>query len=617
MPTFKRVCQICGEEFDSKSPMKKCCYKDHIQICPDCGTPVVWNKVEPFRGCKPCIYKRANAKRRDTYMKMYGVGTIFETQFFKDKTKETVRAKYGVDYIGQSEEAKAKSKATCLAKYGVDTPTKLPEIKQVIQEKRTLKKEQIAEKTKQTCLERYGVTNPMYVPEIVNKIGDTMEARYGVRSSVCVPEFKQKMIDTNMKRYGVKFGVQLPQCKDKLKGKKSMTNMRFGEELSSLGFKPEYEYELDGKSYDIFLSDINVLLEVDPTYTHNIKGNHWVRDGLDINYHVEKTAIAESAGFRCIHIFDWDNTNMVISLIQQHQKIYARNCDIRVITVNQANEFLSKYHLQGACSDATIAVGLFYSKELVQVMTFGKSRYTDNYVWELLRFCTIPKYQVVGGVSKLFKYSVNQYHLSSIITYCDRAKFVGRVYEQIGMKFQCISLPAIHWSKRQDHISDALLKQEGFNKLFNANYDNSISDSELMQKNGWFPVYDCGTAIYTYGSDVVVDSQVESIDYDSVLKQRQARLENKTCAYCGKKFRPKSNVQIYCDGPHYQTCPVCGKESLVLNNDKLKYPPTACSYACRQVRTTLTCMSKYGVTSPGALSKGTHYKKHKRTNKSE
>ena len=64
-------------------------------------------------------------------------------------------------------------------------------------------------------------------------------------------------------------------------------------------------------------------------------------------------------------------------------------------------------------------------------MTFGKPRYNNKYQWELLRLCTQPKYRVVGGASKLFQYFIKIYNPESIISYCDRSKFNGSVYENI------------------------------------------------------------------------------------------------------------------------------------------------------------------------------------------
>lgn len=75
--------------------------------------------------------------------------------------------------------------------------------------------------------------------------------------------------------------------------------------------------------------------------------------------------------------------------------------------------------------------------------------------------------------------------------------------------------------------------------------------------------------------------------------------KEKICEFCGKPFIPKTASQKYCKEPHYMNCPVCGKRYLVTNDDNLKRPPVACSYACRVKRTQETSMKKYGMKAPG------------------
>ena len=67
-------------------------------------------------------------------------------------------------------------------------------------------------------------------------------------------------------------------------------------------------------------------------------------------------------------------------------------------------------------------------------MTFGKPRYNKNYEWELVRFCS--HFQVVGGAEKLFTYFRNRYKPKSIISYCDKSKFIGKVYTNLGFYIQ-------------------------------------------------------------------------------------------------------------------------------------------------------------------------------------
>lgn len=601
-PTYRLVCGICGEAYDSKSPKRKVCYKDHYQVCPYCGQSVVWNTLAPFHGCKSCNQKRAVIKRRATLQERYGVTDVFKSKVFRDKSKQTLMDKYGIDNANKIPEVRDKVKATCMERYGADNPMKVPEISEKARNTRMINMDQTIHRQQMTCLNRYGVTNPMGVPEFVDKIANTMIDRYGVKSAVLVPEFRNKMIATNMERYGAAYYVQTDAYRQNREHQNSKPNVKLGEMLTSLGYSVTYEYTVGLKSYDIAILDRDILIEVDPTYTHNSIKNYWQDSGIDKMYHVEKTAIAEANGFHCIHIFDWDSLINIIHLLCDRRVIYARDCDIVEISVDEANKFIAANHLQGSCRGTIYAVGLYNQGILVQVMTFGKPRYNKKYSWELLRLCTTYGIQVVGGASKLFKYCVEKYKLNNIISYCDRAKFTGKVYEKIGMKYQYTSTPNVHWSKKSDHISGSLLRQRGYDQLFNTNYGKGTSNDELMLQNGWLPVYDCGQAVYTYGADFKEsDTPVDSIDYDDILKQREEQKLLKVCAYCGKEFRANSPRQIYCKGPHYQTCPVCGKEVLVTNNDKLKKPPTACSYACRKVRTKLTCMDKYGVEAPGSI----------------
>ena len=75
--------------------------------------------------------------------------------------------------------------------------------------------------------------------------------------------------------------------------------------------------------------------------------------------------------------------------------------------------------------------------------------------------------------------------------------------------------------------------------------------------------------------------------------------KEKKCEFCGETFIPRANRQRYCKRKHYMNCPICGKQYEVTNNDNLRRPPVACSYACRVARTKQTCLEKYGTTAPG------------------
>ncbi len=68
---------------------------------------------------------------------------------------------------------------------------------------------------------------------------------------------------------------------------------------------------------------------------------------------------------------------------------------------------------------------------------------------------------------------------------------------------------------------------------------------------------------------------------------RRKRVESaskleKICKFCGKKFVPKSVRDAYCDGPHYKTCVVCGKQFEVNPKERRQLNET-CSKECRYI----------------------------------
>ena len=155
-------------------------------------------------------------------------------------------------------------------------------------------------------------------------------------------------------------------------------------------------------------------------------------------------------------------------------------------------------HLQGSCKGQQVCLGLYYESIPVQVMTFGKPRYNNNYQWELLRLCTDYRYKVVGGAEKLFRHFIKEYDPESIISYCDLSKFSGEVYDRLGFTLHHTTEPNKIWSKGNDKVTNNLLLLRGYDQLFGADYGKGTSNEQLMIEHGWLPVYDCGQNVYEW-----------------------------------------------------------------------------------------------------------------------
>lgn len=441
--------------------------------------------------------KDVKAKALDTMKSRYGATTSLASDIIYDKIKATMIDRYGTCNPMQINEFKDKAKNTLIDRYGVDNAMKVPEFAIKSSSTRYEHIDEIIAKTKETSLKRYGVDNPAKSEEVKAKIRQTMIDRYGKCATMSIPEIHDKIVKTNMERYGVPYYCMTDDCKSKQGHIISKRNRDFGNILKSKGVAYKFEHKLENYSYDLYIPDQNTLIEIDPSYTHNVIGNHW-GEGIDEGYHLLKTEIANDNGYRCIHVFDWDDFDKISEMLKPRKTIYARNCQIYYVKKAYGDEFLRKYHLQGTCRGQGIYAGLVYDGELIQLMTIGRPRYTKKYQAELLRLCTKPGYTVVGGASKLFKWIINTYEIESIISYCDRSKFKGDVYEKIGMKLDHITPPQEVWSYFDRKITANLLRQRGFDQLFGTDFGKGTSNEELMLLHGWVPVYDCGQMIYVY-----------------------------------------------------------------------------------------------------------------------
>lgn len=456
----------------------------------------------------------------------------------------------------------------------------------------------VAQKAAETMQKRYGVSNAMYIPGMTAKIQSRMYEKYGGYCAMTSPGPRAKFEQTMEKRYGVKYYVNSEQFVNK-SDCKSKINQNFARLLENENIPFTEERVLDDKRFDFSFKDIKTFIEIDPTYTHNSAGNHWDKSGLDSDSQLIKTLVAERHNYRCIHVFDWDDKQAIIQLVSPKIAIYARNCEIKspnfeeLVKFLKHNSFYSTIQLQDTTHNKSnyISLGLYYQNALVQVIVLNKSS-KYGYMYEIVDLCTAKQNRVIGGASRLFKHIKEEIQCDSIVAECDRAKFTGRVFKELGMELVGQINPQVVWSKRQ-------LKIENKETM-------SDEDAVSMLNDGWLPVYDCGKLIFASGNhNNDSNNQLNNSSYSSdelnyaQLLQSIDKNKEKLCEFCGEPFVPRSNFQRYCKRPHYMACPVCNKPYLVTNNENLKRPPVACSYACRAAKTRKTSLEKYGTVAPG------------------
>ena len=251
---------------------------------------------------------------------------------------------------------------------------------------------------------------------------------------------------------------------------------------------------------DIYLPDIKLAIEYDGLMFHSQgKSKYSIFKGVSKNYHLEKTNLVESEGAQLFHIFEGENLDIWTSMIKNklglNTKIYARKCLVKEVSSQEARKFLEDNHLQGY-ANSKIRLGLYYNEELVSLMTFSKPRYTKNYDWELVRFCTLKGYNVVGGASKLLS-SFRSSYKGSIISYANRRWSNGDLYRRLGFKEMNRTSPGYYYFKENEMI---LYTRDRFQKHklkdLLETFDERLTEEENMFENDYRKIYDCGNLVF-------------------------------------------------------------------------------------------------------------------------
>lgn len=535
-----KKCKYCGKEFEPtgrNASRRKYCDGPHYAVCENCGNEFEIKSFDngvPKCCCRKCTNELKITKSRRTIKDKYGVDNVSQNPEISmkisesisakmpeivEKRRQTMISKYGVEYPLQNDELRHKFRQTCLDMYGVDNPAKNSEVKQRIAS--SMMSEDCQSKYASTSLKHYGVPHPAMSDIVLDAMKRTCNDRYGHDFAIQNEDIKLKMVNsqrvlresdpsiserfrqsihrTCIDRYGVDWPCLLPQCREASNVIVSKINREFARRLKGIGILCDVEFRVENKSYDLHIRNSNILIEINPTYTHNSFGNHWDANGLYKNYHIEKTEVAARNGFRCIHVWDWDDIDKIVNMLQPKEVKYARKLNVVELKHDKVSKFLKDNHLQGDCKGQSMCLCLVdKDNNIVQVMTFGKPRYTSKYQYELLRLCTDSRYRVVGGSQRLFKYFVQNFHPESILSYCDMSKFSGEVYERLGMFHHHNTEPAKVWSNGSDRITDNLLRQRGVDQLFHTDFGKGSSNEELMLEMGWLPVYDCGQSVYVF-----------------------------------------------------------------------------------------------------------------------
>lgn len=260
-------------------------------------------------------------------------------------------------------------------------------------------------------------------------------------------------------------------------------------------------YKKDLKECDFLLNDKGIAIRL-IGFWKNCDKNQSKKRNIDL-----KESFNED-GINLINIFEdyWKNKKDIIKSRLEYNtknsmKIMARKCNIRQIENDICRDFLINNHIQGFIG-SKIKLGLFYENKLVSVMTFGSLRKNMGGIskdgsYELLRFCNLSGYTVVGSASKLFSYFIKYFNPINIISYADLSwtSLSSNVYDKIGLKKVYISKPSYYYINNGVKYNRFLYRKD---ILVSKGYDINKTEFEICNSLGYLRIYDTGTFKYSW-----------------------------------------------------------------------------------------------------------------------
>jgi rubredoxin len=523
---------------------------DSTVLCKHCNVNKVNfknNSSGYFEYCSnSCSFKDTKEKRKNTNIEKYGV----ENTFNMDKSNNNR------NIIMANEEFKKKCIKSKELKYGKNKENIYLKVKNTWNNKTEEELKNIEELRKQKKIEIYGEDYAIKLSEkssfskkqntIVRKIKlfrtigieplfdlklykGVEDVKYKWRCLKCQLEY-DKSIDNGL----------IPLC-PKCNSNKGISKS----EIEVINFIKELKQEYIQsdrtiiKPLEIDILIDNLGIEYNGLYYHSYeylneikKNSEFIKNSLKAfklnsnigkSYHLLKSMLCEEKGINLIHINEdeWLNPikkNIWKSIIKNklnlnEYRIYARDCYIKEINVEDKDLFLEENHLQGK-DNSSIRYGLYLKKkvglvnkdELLSVMTFGASRYGNNEDFEMYRFCNKIKFSVIGSASKLFKNFLREQKPNTVLSYGDKRLGMNNFYEKIGFKKVGETIPGFRYIKNnktfnRELFQKHLLKDYFINEKYGIKiFSEEFTGEEIMRLNGYKRIYDCGNNKYIFNN---------------------------------------------------------------------------------------------------------------------
>ncbi|RMH15214.1 MAG: hypothetical protein D6698_11465, partial [Gammaproteobacteria bacterium] len=308
-------------------------------------------------------------------------------------------------------------------------------------------------------------------------------------------------LQTACKKFGISNQIAMKHLvPEEYKKKGSMPQDQLAKELSRL---TGIEFEQNVRSIvpgnnrleiDILNRELKISIEFNGAFWHH---EDRIKDDI------QKAKIMREHGWNHIVVdeaFYWQHgADPIANLIKPKKTIHAHNLAMRSPQKDEIRTFLDTHHIQGY-APYRAAYGLYDGNQLIQVMTFGKPRYSKKHEWEILRLASHSDYRVTGGAERLFNRFLTEHDPKSIIAYCDFRFFSGNVYERLGMSLASHDDPGYVWYDydTKNVFPQYQTQKHKLPKLLGESFDPSLTEVQNMENAGYVQCNDLGQLMFEW-----------------------------------------------------------------------------------------------------------------------
>lgn len=482
------VCKKCGKEFERtfkyRTYCEECSTKQYE--CKVCHKMYVPKRIDADYGCcSPECSKRYKyyEGRKKTYEEKYGEGiqSPFHRKELQDKIKENCLKHYGVSNHHQRQEVIEATKLTCQEKFGGNAPMCSDDIKSRAWQ--TFEKKHI---------ERF---HGFFDSVLASKY-DLLSEYKGYQEDVilrcknCGSEFRTvpEYLYTYQKDRACK--VCYPTSNDTYSSKEELELLEFVRQFYpsarklSRGINVKWEI-------DIYIPELKIGFEYNSTYWHSSAvGCRRKTHQLKTEYFLTEHNI------KVYYLWDYWGLDMcksiILSRLNKTDRIYARKCEIKKINNIDSKIFFDKNHAEGYAK-CMCTYALIYNNEIVSAMSFRKT-YSEEV--EIARYASRTGLTVVGGFSKLLKYSLQQEKYQKLITYLYRdlcPDYKDSVYYKNGFEYLGDSGPILSYWKENKGIEPRQNYQKHLLKdMFPDSYSDDKTEQQILEENHIYAVWNSG-----------------------------------------------------------------------------------------------------------------------------